>query len=114
MHLSALLRARSCTLTSSFCEVRKSLPELVLTIAGLALDGLAPNLFPPLRAQRLCGNARTLQPEVVQADYLKALQEFLDHYSNEMGKRNIWYSLVDTSAPLDEPLFSFFMRNMVV
>jgi uncharacterized protein (DUF58 family) len=57
-------------------------------------------------------NQQTLaMPDVVRADYLKSLKEFIDHYSNEMGKRNIRYSLVDTSAPLDEPLFSFFMRN---
>ena len=40
-----------------------------------------------------------------------SLQEFLDHYSNEMGKRNIRYSLVDTSSALDEPLFDFFTRS---
>jgi uncharacterized protein (DUF58 family) len=57
-------------------------------------------------------NQQTLAvPEAVRGNYMKALQGFLDHYSNELGKRNIWYSLVDTSAPLDEPLLSFFMKN---
>ncbi len=82
----------------------------VLDPAELNFDFDGPHLFidPETNQQTLA------MPQVVQADYLKALQEFLDHYKNELGKRNIWYALVNTSAPLDEPLFSFFMRNMLV
>lgn len=82
----------------------------VLDPAELNFDFDGPHLFvdPETNQQTLA------MPEVVRTDYLKTLQEFLDHYSNELGKRNMWYSLVDTSEPLDQPLFSFFMRNSMV
>lgn len=79
----------------------------VLDPMELNFDFDGPHLFvdPETSQQTLA------MPDVVRGDYLKSLKGFLDFYSNELGKRNIWYSLVDTSAPLDQPLFSFFMRN---
>lgn len=82
----------------------------ILDPAELDFDFDGPHLFVDPET-----NLQThAMPDVVRSDYLKALQGFLDHYSNELGKRNMWYSLVNTSAPLDEPLFSFFMRNAVI
>jgi uncharacterized protein (DUF58 family) len=79
----------------------------VLDPAELSFEFGGPHLFvdPETNQQTLA------MPDVVRTDYLKSLQGFLDHYSNEMGKRNIHYSLVDTSEPLDQPLLEFFMRN---
>lgn len=79
----------------------------VLDPVELSFDFEGPHLFVEPET-----NQQTLAiPDVVRSEYMKSLNEFLDFYSNEMGKRNIRYSLVDTSAPFDEPLFSFFMRN---
>ncbi len=79
----------------------------VLDTAELNFDFEGPHLFIDPET-----NQQTLAiPDVVRGDYLKSLQGFLDFYSNELGKRNMRYSLVDTSLPLDQPLFSFLMRN---
>ncbi len=45
--------------------------------------------------------------EDVKDAYLDAIGRFLDTYSEEMGKTNISYTLVDTSEPFDQALLSF-------
>jgi uncharacterized protein (DUF58 family) len=45
--------------------------------------------------------------EDVKKHYLDALRAFLDTYSEEMGKANIAYTLIDTSEPLDRALLTF-------
>jgi uncharacterized protein (DUF58 family) len=47
----------------------------------------------------------------VRKEYLAAIGQFLNHYREELGKTNIAYSLVDTSAPLDHALLAFLGVN---
>ena len=47
----------------------------------------------------------------MKAQYLEALQGFLDVYSEEMGTANISYSLTDISQPLDQALLAFLTQG---
>jgi len=47
----------------------------------------------------------------VKAGYMTALGDFLKTYSEETGRSNIFYSLMDTSQPLDQALLSFLSRS---
>jgi uncharacterized protein (DUF58 family) len=47
----------------------------------------------------------------VKTRYLEAMGAFLNQYREELGKTNIQYALVDTSAPLDRPLYAFLTRG---
>lgn len=51
-------------------------------------------------------------PRDVKTEYLKDLQIFLNTYSEQMGKMNINYSLVNTSSPLDFVLLDFLGKRM--
>jgi uncharacterized protein (DUF58 family) len=47
----------------------------------------------------------------VREQYRKALNDFLVFYSEEMGKRNIFHTMVDTSRPVEETLLWFLTQN---
>lgn len=47
----------------------------------------------------------------VKEQYKKALNDFLVYYSEEMGKRNIFHTVVDTSKPVEETLLWFLTQN---
>ncbi|MBN1867017.1 DUF58 domain-containing protein [Candidatus Sumerlaeota bacterium] len=70
--------------------------------AELDFDFAGPTLFVDPETNRTV----PALADQVRADYLGAMQAFLKNYSEELGKTNIAYRLVNTSEPLDRALFS--------
>jgi uncharacterized protein (DUF58 family) len=101
-------------------------PEAVISaLRHLQFGGNDVIVFHTLDAAELrfefSGPTRFIDPETnrmvpalaedVKASYLQEIGRFLDYYREELGKTNIAYTLLDTSAPLDRALLSFLSHN---
>lgn len=79
----------------------------VLDSAELHFPFEGPTLFLEPEA----GQVTPSLAEDVKTEYLKNLQTFIDRISEELGRTNISYTLLDTGEPLDRALLSFLTRR---
>jgi len=73
----------------------------------LGFDFNGPHLFLDPETNRVI----PALAEDVQDGYRERLGAFLDCYAQELGRSNIFHTVVNTSNPLDETLLWFLSRN---